>query len=275
MPRTQSTGVDIPVQAGSQADTSVRPAGERSTDLVAEQDCDAQLFGGWASDPAGGGEDEVAVDDATLFHDERDLLVDREAISFEVRAVTWASDLAVVVEDGNIRARTEAGDERAGVDAEHFDDLAPHLMRQLLRRLEMAGDEFCGADHALQIPRRTTSSCLLAATPERQLGDSKTDKEQENGGLDIGAVADSEVAVGLGEEEVERGAAGERRHHPGTAVASGRNGDDDENQDKDRRGQGKAVSKDRHETSQQQWQGGRTDDDNRPVSTHPLFHVAS
>ena len=164
---------------------------------------------------------------------------------------------------------TGAGQEPAGVDAEHLDDLARHVPGQLLRRGLLAGDQLRRADDAVQVSRRATGVGLLPAPPQRQLGDPETDHHQEHGGLEVGALLDGELAVGLGQEEVEPRAAGDGCDDTGGPVTRRGGGDDDQHEDQHRRRGGDAVPEQRQERRHEERYDRRGGDQRRSVPAQP------
>ncbi len=132
--------------------------------------------------------------------------------------------------------------EAAGRHAEHLGDLPADAGGQDVDRLVVQRDQLGGLQDALEVSLADAGSALLATPPQGQLADQRTDRHQQHGHLDVVGVGDGEAAVGLGEEEVEPGAAGQRRDQPGDPVPAGGHGHHDHDQQQADRGHGDALA---------------------------------
>jgi hypothetical protein len=66
--------------------------------LVGESDRNAQLLGGWPSDPSGSSEQETTSTDPGMLNRKRDLRVDRQAIAPDIDRMSVALDSSVVLD---------------------------------------------------------------------------------------------------------------------------------------------------------------------------------
>ena len=161
----------------------------------------------------------------------------RSSVGRPSRSTSTARPRQVMPPSASSRGRSawrRARVERAGVEAEEVADLTPDQLDDLGRRRAARGGEARRRDHAGQVAGADARPRLLAPAPERDLGDREADQREQHGGLDVVALGDGEVQVGLGEEEVERGGAHDGRDQPGDAVAGRR--DRDHHEDEHERG---------------------------------------
>ena len=79
-------------------------------------------------------------------------------------------------------------------------------------------DDFCRAHDTVQVACALTRLRLLPESP-KGVKDGEADEEEEGGGLDIIGIPDREPVVGLGQEEVEPGRAGQRREDSGDTIS--------------------------------------------------------
>jgi hypothetical protein len=133
---------------------------------------------------------------------------------------------SVAVESGQPGAG--AGVEAAIVDLENLDDLSGDVIDERAGRRLAGGDGRGGAEHTGQVALLPAGAGLLATSPERHLGHCGADQDQQHRGLDVCAVGDGELVVGLGKKEVEPHRAGQGGDDAGWPDTGGSRNDDDE-----------------------------------------------